>query len=238
MAKDFLKKFETDLLEAQESGEFPTELSNKIRETLECYANGMIKNRLHLQKFKDDLVQEGLITLWQNLQKFRWICPICNFTTPKLKQYQKHCVVNHGKWRVPKSLLTLRLSYRVKTMMVQKAKSVFYRMIPIYIYDCDYVQKEKILESYKPRTYQSSPEQTVISKDSIEKLKMLVLQEDDLRIKETIKAYLRGASKSEVYDKLVSEGFYCNSHSARSGISRLKKEGNFDKYRMIFKANE
>lgn len=216
---------ESQLLQAQAAGSL--DCHQVVEPRIKAYAGGLIRQFPLMARFKADMAQEGLLIFWRDLRRFLWICPVCDFQTKDPEEYSAHCQETHKKEIVPKSDLGMFLSSRVKSYMRNFIWSEF-------------AQKRDLrrtvltgVDSDVERPDERTPEDQAATREAIERVRGLVEEELDARVREAVLACLEGLEGADVYRRMVNSGLYASIDSARVCLRKLQAAGAFNSYASV-----
>ncbi len=198
-----------------------------ITPSLDKYAKWMNGKYPTRSLSPEDYVQVGLQTCWERIFTYEYICPNCQESFKEYENYLEHCNSNYG--RIIRSSTTLEqyLSFMMKRYM----RNLMLRHVGAKT-RCDWnTVSISDVEGLDPLSKEESPFEKSAFSFGLEKLKKLVDNEHDKKIRFFVKKCLEGGDPSDIYVCMAENGLYSDSRSARYAIFSFRKRGRFARYK-------
>ena len=221
---NLFSSIEQTIISAKNGNIDQKKLFDYVRPIIRNYCNWVVKKNPWLSSDIDDLEQVGLFEFWRYFNKYRFICPICEFERCTPDAYSAHLLLQHEiEYIAPKTSIAAKASLYVRGYIgryISKRRADKCDVMKTFSFTC-----EPIDHDIKP------PETIMRTKQRYELLLALLEEETNQKLKAAIEAWMEGLKGKEVYQRLVDLGHYSSKQSAYTVISRMIRKGSLDKYK-------
>jgi hypothetical protein len=167
----------------------------------------------------NDYVQEGIIIVWRNLSRYRFICPLCNAKFQRLDSFKDHGESDHGEAIEPTVSLARWLDYSIKRYMKNHLRSMRRSERKAE----DFFPMDFTVGDYTENTSLIRPDVAMFSRLAVERLEELASIESNPKVQMLVKGCLQGTERPTIWKEMAASGLAKTPKSAAVCVNRLMK---------------